>query len=115
MPKLTGLWESPDSAKVSVTVATDSATVLASAALASVEVSATTTNDSFSFEHPPAAPASRASNGRVTKRDRARRSVRRGRRPRRDARMGLQRIGAGAKGARPVFRFASGGITPAGK
>jgi hypothetical protein len=42
--------------------------------LATADVSATTTSDSFSFEQPPAALASRASNGSAAQRGRAQRS-----------------------------------------
>src|SRR5579863_1940433 len=102
MPKLTGVCDSPPdgSEKVLVTVETVSATVLAIAALASMEVSATITSDSLSFEHPP---ASATSNGTPAQRAGAQKGFRRDRRSKEDGRMVKQRIGACLEGSRPVF------------
>src|SRR4051794_4862263 len=80
-PRLIGVSERPAaSSNVRVTFATDSATVRVAIALASADVSPTTTNDSFSFEHPPASATTSDSAPYTTaSRDGRRRSVERAR------------------------------------
>jgi hypothetical protein len=107
-PKLTGVCESPvGREKVLVTLVADRSTVRAAAALASADVSATTTSDSLSFEQPLAAPASAANSRSAAQRDRAQMGVRKGCRSRRDARMETQRYQAGSNGLRTGRRSSS--------